>query len=458
MNNSAKDAIKDVLREQMMQMMAGDNFNPNSMNSVPIQPTESSATQAEVENLVTQSAVLTEEAVDIGNESSFEFANRMASMMDRANTKGNTYEDSIEGFDSSENFDSDDDYTVIEDYPNDFEFTSPSNQTGSENTYSSQATQAMEDENRRLREENENLHRRVQSLSEFMNSSEQVAERAKVNDYVFNNVQPFEQVISEPCTSSFMGQPFQYRRYTENVDFGRRFERGLSNEDSAQSYLGLMNEVSLDIERNFGGWDRISDLAIINGLIVINSVSYEPKLPANYIENMPFDVRCALLDGRFAWLFDFSALRSMKNLVNLKFDDTDFVYNKVRKDLHLFSEFKPSVFFKVCKKLVNLQLGENYISASNSKQFDNIFHRASRCEEIYQSCLSFGWGVTKSRWNSIKDAYHDTNRSGLSKALGITLNTGAMVVSGASTAAVGLIGKVGKGFSNFTKSLKDNLK
>ena len=450
MNNSAKDAIKDVLREQMMQMMAGDNFNPNSMTS-----SMSSSQEGKVDIPITGDTT-NKEGIPV-EEDDFDFANRMASLVHDAEDAMHTTSTTEYSESSDDTFDDFlENSTSFDDTTDDsFEF-SPEGTPLNEGRYSTDSDTL--EENRRLREENAVLHRRVQSLSEFMSSNEQTAARAKADEFVFNNVQPFEQVLSEPCTSSFMGQPFQYRRYTENIDFGRRFDRGLSNEDSAQSYLELMNEVSLDIERNFGGWDRISDLAIINGLIVVNNVSYEPKFPDNYIENMPFDVRCALLDGRFAWLFDFSALRSMKNLVNLKFDDVDFVYNKVRKDLHLFSEFKPSVFFRVCKKLMNLQIGENYISSTNSKQFDDIFHRASRCEEIYQSCMNFGWGVTKSRWNSIKDAYYDTNRSGLSKALGITLNTGAMVVSGASTAAVGLIGKVGKGISNFTKSLKDNLK
>lgn len=302
---------------------------------------------------------------------------------------------------------------------------------------------------------------KIQELQSFMQSSEQQSCNNKAKQEVFNTKQPFENVISEPCTNNFMGQPFTYRRYEEEVKFDKRFERGMSDEDTARNYLDFVDKITDDIESKFGGWDRITNMAVVSNLLIINGVSYEPYLPEYYQEMLPFDVRNNLSDGQFAWLFNFNTLRKMKNLVNLKFDSSDFVFSKVRKDLGVAVDFEPGTFFKICKRLQNLQIGEYVVTASNPDEHNNVFHRASRSEKIYNACLDLGVGKTKMGWNSIKNVFHDPNRSGLSKVWGITWRGTATAVAGAGTIGVkatGLAAKIGKSAINFASSIKNNLK
>lgn len=302
---------------------------------------------------------------------------------------------------------------------------------------------------------------KIQTMQAFMQSNEQQSYNERAKQEIFNNKQDFENVISEPCTSSFMGQPFTYRRYEEEISFDRRFERGLSDEDTARNYLDFVDKITSDIENKFGGWDRVSSLAVVSDLLIINGVSYEPYLPDYYQEMLPFDVRNNLADGQFAWLFNFGMLRKMKNLHSLKFSDEGFVYSKVRKDLGIIVDFRPSSLFKVCRRLQQLQIGNACISANDPKSSDQLFHKASRCEKIYNSCMDIGLGATSYGWNSIKNVFHDPNRSGLSKVWGITwrgVGTAAAGVGTVGVKATGLVAKLGKGVVNFASSITENLK
>lgn len=302
---------------------------------------------------------------------------------------------------------------------------------------------------------------KIQTMQTFMQSNEQQSYNERAKQEIFDTEQDFENVISEPCTSSFMGQPFTYRRYEEEISFDRRFERGLSDDDTARNYLDFVEKITEDIENKFGGWDRVSTLAVVSNLLIINGVSYEPYLPEYYQEMLPFDVRNNLADGQFAWLFNFGTLRKMKNLHSLKFSDEGFVYSKVRKDLGIVIDFRPSSLFKVCRRLQQLQIGNACISANDPKSSDQLFHRASRCEKIYNSCMDIGLGATSYGWNSIKNVFHDPNRSGLSKIWGITWRGVGTAAAGAGTVGVkatGLVAKLGKGVANFASSLTENLK
>lgn len=296
------------------------------------------------------------------------------------------------------------------------------------------------------------------STQQFMQQSQQRYAQEQQN--VFNSTQGFEHLTFDECTSEFCGQPFKYERYDQPVQFGRRFERGLSDEDTAKNYTDLCEEICSDIENKFGGWDRVTDLAVVSNLLIINSVSYEPILPQGYADSLPFDLRNNVNGGQFAWLFNFGLLRKMTRLTNLKFDSADFVYCKVRKDLHLVNGFSCKSFFKVCKNLRNLQIGQTVVTSANPTAEEDLFKKASRAEELYQKCCDNTWTFTKNRWSSVRDVFLDTDRSGLSKIWGVTWR-GAVAAGGtAATLGVkgaGLLGKIGRGIGNIASAIKDNM-
>lgn len=282
----------------------------------------------------------------------------------------------------------------------------------------------------------------------------------EIEKNVHTTQRPFESVLSEPFTSEFMGKPFTYQRFSAEMDFGEGFTEGMDDENYAYNFVRMQREITEQVCNHCGGWSRVRELAVISNILIINGVSFEPYVPKSYVDHMPYDLRNNVIAGQFAWLFDFSVLRKMKNLTALKFDTCDFVYSKVRKDLRVVFDFEPSYFFSICKGLQELQIGEYCFNFNTRNDHNDIFHRAKRSEEIYNKCVDFGWGATKKGWSSIVDVFKDPDRGFLSKAWGITWRGVGTAVAGTATTGMklgGLVTKMGKSLVNFANTLKDNL-
>lgn len=331
----------------------------------------------------------------------------------------------------------------------------------SEQEYQKQSIEEMRQLNAALMAQIAQMQSQLVTMQEFINSSEQKRYNDNARQRVFANEQPFEKITFTPCTSTYNGQSFSYQRYEEPVRYSRKFEICTTDEDTAKSYVAFVEEVTKDIEKKFGGFKHINSMAVIDSIIMFNGISYEPLLPEEYTANLPFDIRNAVLDGKFAWLFDFSSLKKMTALTDLKFDSADFVFSKVRKDMHLFGEFNVSKFFKACPSLQRIEIGEDCVTAQDTRAVDAKFHKSSRSEEIYNKCCEFGFGRMKAGWSSIGNVYRDPDRGKLSKVWGITWRGVGTAAAAAGTGVVkggGLLAKLGKNVMNFTSSLKDNLK
>lgn len=331
----------------------------------------------------------------------------------------------------------------------------------SEQEYQKQSIEEMRQLNAALMAQIAQMQSQLVTMQEFINSNEQKKYNDNARQRVFANEQPFEKITFTPCTSTYNGQSFNYQRYEEPVRYSRKFEICATDEDTAKSYVSFVEEVTKDIEKKFGGFKHINSMAVIDSIIIFNGISYEPLLPEEYTANLPFDIRNAVLDGKFAWLFDFSSLKKMTALTDLKFDSADFVFSKVRKDMHLFGEFNVSKFFKACPSLQRIEIGEDCVTAQDTRAVDAKFHKSSRAEEIYNKCYEFGFGRMKAGWSSIGNVYRDPDRGMLSKVWGITWRGVGTAAAAAGTGAVkggGLLAKLGKNVMNFTSSLKDNLK
>lgn len=298
----------------------------------------------------------------------------------------------------------------------------------------------------------EDIYSNSEIMKEIINADNTKSE-------VFNSTRPFESVVSEPHTLEFMGDKVTYNAFTESIDFGEPFKKGTTDEDTAINFQELQKRITDDIKTRFGGWGRIRGFAVVSGVLIINDTSYEPYLPKEYAQYMPYDLRNAVLAGQFAWLFDFSMLREMKSLVNLKFDDTDFVYSKVRKDLRVVFDFSCAYFFKICKSLLNLQVGTTSMTSGNYKDVEDVFKRPRRSEEIYNACVDLGWTTTKRGWASIGDVFRDPDRSFLSKVWGMSWRGVGTAVAGSTTLTAklgGLVVNLGKSAVNFANLFKDN--
>jgi len=318
----------------------------------------------------------------------------------------------------------------------------------------------LKKQNRELMKLILNRNKQIQDTQKFTDEIQK--SHPEVRQKVQETTQGFEDLPFEPCVSSFCGKPFKYSRYDTPVTFNKKFEQGLTVEGTATNYASICNEVCDDITKKYGGWERITDFAVVSDILIINSISYEPKLPQGYADAMPFDLRLGVQHGHLAWLFDFKHLRKMKNLVNLKFDSADFVYSKVRQDLSVVFDFSCATLFKVCKNLMTLQIGQTVITRAdlNHPNYNDIFARCNKAEQLRQKLGASGWSFTGFCWNSIRKAYNDPHKSGLGKVLSVTAGSVGMVGGGAftlGTKGVGLVGKLGKKIGNIASAIKDNL-
>lgn len=290
--------------------------------------------------------------------------------------------------------------------------------------------------------------------------------RQEVRDEVFSTRQGFEDIPTEQNTITFCGSPFKYTRYEKPLEVPEDLvvNQGASLEDSLSSFREILDYVMFEIERIYGGFDRITDLAVVSGIVIINGVSFEPMLKDNLIMSLPVDLQYSVRNGCFAYMLDYWYLREFKNLANLKVDDVDFLFSKIRVDLDKGRNFEPKDLFNICKKLNTLQVGEYVITRKNVDVCDDVFHRVRKSTEIADKLESLGFAGTKASWGCVRDIFMNNESKKLWK--GIKLATMVGVASATTVATVGFkltrtLGQLGKkavlGAGSVIEAVKENL-
>lgn len=303
--------------------------------------------------------------------------------------------------------------------------------------------------------EHDEMAKTVVNETEFFNKPDTKQLQKDVKDVVFHMEQPFERIVSEPYQGVFNGQTFNIQRYQNQVNFGNDLVLSDNFEDNAKNLRSISQFIVQDISRMFGGLDRITDFAIISDILIFNSVSYEPILPESYIASLPIDIQNSVRAGCLAWLFDFYELRNMPNLVNLLFDNKDFVFKKVRVDLELKRSFEPSDLFKICKSLLTLQLGELVVTRDDAYMGVNseVFTRQRRSTELADTVDKWFVRTSKNSWLGIKDYYRNSD-----SRLGWKLAGSALRVGVAATSSIGMLGfKAARNTPKMVSAVKSGL-
>lgn len=278
---------------------------------------------------------------------------------------------------------------------------------------------------------------------EFFNTPEMEQNRRSIFDKIFNTKQPFESISDELYTISVFDDTCQYERYNKVIDFGENFSKGATDEETVENLLIISKHIIDDIEKLFGGLDRITDFYVFSNILIINGVSYEPILSTEYINSLPVDMQYEVQNGQFAWLFNFNDLKKMKHLTNLAFDSFDFVYKKVRVDIdeNERKNFEPRDLFNAIRNLKNLQIGNITFTKENVSQFNDVFATARFSTKLLDAVEE--WFATKTNSNVVrlKDYYHNPEKRGIRKWIGLTFNFGSVVVAGGGTLATKVLGK-----------------
>lgn len=203
-------------------------------------------------------------------------------------------------------------------------------------------------------------------------------------------------VMFKKNVTTFNGQPFEYKVLQKEADWGEAFTKSFSMDDKITNLDKLNEKLIEDIKLNFGDLTRITDVAVISGMLILNGVQYYPLCnDEEFLNGLPFDCQDYFKSGLIAEIFDFGYLYYMPYLTNIKIDSTDFVIRKFAYDIGIKGEFRFPAVFKAFKNLKFFEMADILVPAPgklpkdspSARELDDTIERHSRAAEIYDNYI-----------------------------------------------------------------------
>ena len=252
-------------------------------------------------------------------------------------------------------------------------------------------------------------------------------------------------VMFKKNTATFNGQPFEYKVMQREVNWGTAFTKSFTMDDSITNFDKLNEKIIEDIKLAYGDLSRITDIAVISGMLIINGIQYYPLCKdKDFLNGLPFDCADYFKSGTIAEIFDFGYLYYMPYLTNLKIDSMEFITRKFAYDIGIEGKFKVPLVFKAFRNLKFFEIGDmSFVRPGKSNNTDEqevgeIIERHSRASEIYDNYIAnnadkfTGW-----TFNNMKTyACNRGKRGFLRYAVGTTVRTGAFVAVGVGNLAL----------------------
>lgn len=269
-------------------------------------------------------------------------------------------------------------------------------------------------------------------------------------------------------TIELNGKPFEYKVLKKEVNWGKAFTKSFALDDKLTNLEKLNEKIMEDIKLTFGDLNRITDVAVVSGMLIINGTQYYPLCKdKDFLDGLPFDCVDYLKNGCLAEFFDFGYLTQMPYLSCLSFDSMEFVVKRVRHDLGLHGEFNPKAVFKMFKNLQFLGIGDLRFAppgvavdenGNKSKEAENdykeSYYRQTRVGDIYER-LAVGWVSNIRKWGVNNVVNWATNRGDKKfpgYAWGIVWRSGMTLGVGVAEGGLKLVGAVAKGISKKVQS------
>lgn len=164
----------------------------------------------------------------------------------------------------------------------------------------------------------------------------------------------------DTCTS--MGHSFSYNVMFEKVDWGELIKNKSSS--VIESVEKLVSFITNAINKNYGGWGRITEIIVRDQHLIINRSAFCPVIDPEVIESgiFPIDTVDYIRDGALASFFDWSMLRHMRNLHVLDIDDLGFYEYNIGDRLKCGRRIGVSTLFNLCKSLDVLVLAGDEVT------------------------------------------------------------------------------------------------
>lgn len=253
-------------------------------------------------------------------------------------------------------------------------------------------------------------------------------------------------VMYKKNTATFNGRPFEYKVLQKEANWGTAFTQSFSIDDKITNLDKLNEKLIEDIKLNFGDLSRITEVAVISGMLIINGVQYYPLCNDKaFLDGLPFDCADYFKSGLIAEIFDFGYLYYMPYLTSLKIDSMDFAVRKFAYDIGIKGTFRIPLVFKAFKNLKYFEIGDSFFEAPGrdvNAEVQEDIERHSRAAEIYDNFIignasSFrGW-----TFNNLKTYACNRGDKGFFRYSGGVIARGAMSL----TAGVGELGLRGIG-------------
>ena len=227
-----------------------------------------------------------------------------------------------------------------------------------------------------------------------------------------------------------------------DTEFGEDLAN-IDYKEDIDSYDKMVEIISEDLIKKFGGVHRIFSLKVVGGAIIVNGYYYRCRVKDMFARNIPYDIRREINSGSIDKLFDYGYINKMQHIRDLEFDSISFVYDYVSGPLGFGNSINVPMFFERFKSLQVLTIGNNRFNRSDylEKSKGNDLFYSPKTGRILAEAVESRLGVwNRSVWGWTKRVCADRHKKGWQRA--------AAGVVGGTTAAATLAGnkavKVGK--------------
>lgn len=245
---------------------------------------------------------------------------------------------------------------------------------------------------------------------------------------------------------------------TPNSDLGDAIG-GLDYSDDALTLKDLMEIVTENIKKNFGGFERFNSFKVVGGSIVVNNYCVSCSVNNFYAKDIPYDIKKDINTGNISKLFIYKSLFSMGNLRSLDFDSASFVLDYVCPVFGVKGGILGvDRFFEEIPSLFELKIGNDVFTRNDYQtkmRESDVFYKPRKSTEIADTCEVVLGNISHSSWEWGKSVASKKNYNKALRVLGIT--------AGGAVAATAMIGKQGtklgrKAFSTGAKAIKNGFR
>ena len=276
------------------------------------------------------------------------------------------------------------------------------------------------------------------------------------------------EIMFKKNTTTFNGKPYEYKVLQKEVNWGSAFTKSFTMDDKITNLDKLNEKIIEDIKLTFGDLSRITEVAVVSGMLIINGVQYYPLCKdKDFLEGLPFDCVDYFKSGAIAELFDFGYLYYMPYLTTLKIDSVDFVVKKFAYDVGVEGVFKPQYAFKCFTNLKYFELADSLFVApgrdvngdkeKTTKLNERIEHQ-SKIGEVYDKYVAKNADAfTSWTFNNMKTYACNSGKKGFFHYTGgVLARAGMATVVGAGNLSLKAISGTIKGVAKLIKNALDD--